>query len=66
MKKPKLIEEKLTIAGMVSPQEYDWVRQFLDVAEKNPLGGFIELDLGKVMGLAKAYYLLLKKTKGLK
>lgn len=42
--------------GQTFPDEYDWETQFDAI---DPALGFIELDAGKVRGLAAAYYDLL-------
>ena len=40
----------LNQVGLVSPKEYDWKKQFSTI---NPCGDFIEMDTGKVCGLAE-------------
>ena len=41
--------------GLVHPSEYDWKRQMLIVKEryKNGLNPYMNLDVGKIMGLCK-------------
>jgi hypothetical protein len=53
------------IYGMVDPSEYDWVSQFKRLATNHDkdLEFFPRLDVGKVLGLATAYFHLLEELK---